>query len=527
MTNSLTSVFHDRARLRNRAANPQARRPSLAGRATLTVAALAASMALACGSAQARPAPRSFADLVEKVAPAVVVIRVQRQQSVAGFQFPTPRSPQNRNPGTPGTPRDFDREQGRRFFPNNPNLRRFFERRFRNFRTRGVGSGFIIDAKGYVVTNHHVINRATRIEVVMHDGKVYQAKLIGSDAKTDLAVLKIEAGKPLQTVSWGDSSKARIGDWVMAMGNPFGIGTTVTAGIISARGRNIGGRTIVDYIQVDAAINKGNSGGPTFNLDGEVIGVNTAIYSPNGGSVGVGFAIPSNTARQVIEQLKTRGRVDRGWLGVQIGPVTKQIADAVGLKTTDGAIVAMVVPNSPAAEAGVRTGDVILRWNGQTVKNVRDLVRKVAMTASRTAAKAVVWRNGKEVSLDVRVGDLHKANFNRNTRRSSGQPDTPPAVDQSLEKMGLSVGQITPALRRQFRIGEDTVGVVVMKVLPDSPAGQASLRRGDVITKVGDKTIANADDLRQAIAAARKQGRKGVLVMIRRNGRPAFVGLGL
>ena len=513
----MTNALLNRCRLHSRAGTRMGSRATKAA----VVAGLAVLMATAATASSARPAPRSFADLAEKVSPAVVNISVERRRSVAGFRLPQ-NSPF----------RDFYR----RYFPNQPGNPRSQPRGFprgfprgvprRNFRSRGLGSGFFVDAAGHVVTNYHVVRGASKIKVTMSNGKSYSAKLIGTDPKTDLALLKVTANEKFPHVGWGDSAKARVGDWVMAVGNPFGLGGTVTAGIISARGRNIGGRTIVDYLQVDAPINRGNSGGPTFDMDGNVIGVNTAIYSPNGGSVGLGFAIPSNTAKQVISQLKSRGKIDRGWLGVQIQPVTKQIASALGLPSADGAMVAMVVPGSPAAQAGFRAGDVIRKWNGAAVKNVRDLVRKVAQTIAGTPSKASVWRNRGEVELTVKVGDLSRARTASRQPARRGQSGNR-APTPSLDKVGIAVAPLTPGVRRSLRIAPGIQGVAIMSVRPGSAASRAKLRRGDVITRVGDMPVSSADGLRQAIEAARQAGSKAVLIMVHRNGRPQFVGLGL
>ena len=502
----MSNALPDRRRLRNRAGP---KRVSNSGKMAIIAGLSLAMAAAAATTASARPAPRSFADLAAKVSPAVVNISVERRRSAAGF-----RLPQNPN----------FREFYRRFFPNQPGIPRQLPRR--NFRTRGLGSGFFIDPAGYVVTNYHVIRGATKITVTLNNGKSYEAKLVGSDPKTDLALVKVTAKEKFPFVTWGNSAKARVGDWVMAVGNPFGLGGTVTAGIISARGRNIGGRTIVDYLQIDAPINRGNSGGPTFDMDGNVVGVNTAIYSPNGGSVGLGFAIPANTAKQVVEQLKTSGKIKRGWLGVQIQPVTKQIASALGLPDARGALVAMVMPGSPAERSGFRPGDVIRKWNGAGVKGVRDLVRKVAQTKAGTASHAEVWRNRKATTLQVKVGDLSRAQTARRPAGSSGPGSTPPEVP-ALEKLGLRLSPLTPNLRRSLRVSPEIQGVAVVSVRTGSLAARANLRRGDVITRVGDVPVGSPGDVRQAIQMARRDGRKAVLILVQRNGRPQFVGLGL
>ena len=322
-------------------------------------------------------------------------------------------------------------------------LRRFFEQQNPNGERHpfpqtpqgqahriALGSGFIIDPSGIVVTNSHVIGNAGKVEVILQDDSKYTAKIIGRDPKTDIAVLKIKADKPLPYVSLGDSSAAQVGDWVMAVGNPFGLGGTVTTGIISARGRDIHSGPFDDFLQIDAPINRGNSGGPTFNLDGQVIGINTAIYSPNGGSVGIGFAVPSNLAKTVVAQIEEHGKVSRGWLGVQIQEVTPAIAASLGLKSEHGALVAVVTPNSPGAKAGLKQGDVILSFNGSEVERLRDLPRMVASTAPDSNAKMKVWRNGQTVDLQATLGELPNT---EQVASASGEQDE----DQSATADGL------------------------------------------------------------------------------------------
>ncbi|MEQ8701723.1 MAG: DegQ family serine endoprotease [Bauldia litoralis] len=478
--------------------------------------------ALAPTAASARPVPGSFADMAAKVTPAVVNISAERIRQTAQQQ---PRQ------GVPGDPRAMP-------FPEGSPFREFFRRYYngprgdrpqmpgqrpQTRRAKALGSGFIVDPDGYVVTNNHVIRGASRIEVILHDGKKYDAKLIGTDSRTDLALLKITADRKFPSVKWGDSNKARVGDWILAVGNPFGLGGTVTAGIVSARGRNISNRTIVDFLQIDAPINRGNSGGPTFNMDGDVVGVNTAIYSPNGGSIGLGFAIPSNLAKQVIDELRTSGKISRGWLGVQIQPVTDDIAKALKIEGPKGALVSAVVPESPAAKAGLQSGDVILRWDGKTVASVRDLVRKVSATKTGSTVDVELLRDGSQKTITVNVGANQDGAQRAGMRRSPNAP-APAAVG----KLGLGLANLTPETRQRFNVGEDVAkGALVLSVRPDSPAAEKGLRPGDVITRVGNTEIASADQVAKAVDAATKAGREALLIRVVRDGTTRYLGLPL
>jgi len=501
-------------------ARRQRHKPSKRLYLTVGAGALAA-MTILPTCAQARGVPSSFADLAAKVKPAVVSIAVQRE----GGQFAARRYSRNfRNPFPEGSPyHEFFRrrflgpDQGqpnRRFGQPDPRGQRRAPQR----RARAVGSGFVIDPAGYVVTNNHVVRRAIKVEVIFDGGKRYVAKVVGRDPKTDLALLKITADKPFPALKWGDSDKSRVGDWIMAVGNPYGLRSTVTAGIISARGRSLRSASLVDFLQIDAPINKGNSGGPTFNMDGEVIGVNTAIYSPTGGSVGLGFAIPSNTARQVIAQLKQGGKISRGWLGVQIQRVSAEIAKAVGLEEPRGALVASVVPKSPANRAGVRTGDVIVSWAGKKVKDIRDLVRKVAFTKAGQSVDVVVWRQGSRKTLTVNVGES-------GAQRAAlgGQSPDGERVRPSSAMLGLTVGRVDPDLRRQFGLRANARGLVVFKVAQGSAAAAKGLRRGDLITHVNGDTVATPAAMKSRIDQARQNKREAVLLRILRRNRPIFV----
>ena len=492
----MTTALADRARF-----GRQRRRPAPALILTLGAGALAA-FALLPATVQARGVPQTFADLAAKVKPAVVSVAVERKSGQNDRRF----SPEFRNPFPEGSPYH---EFFRRFFdgpgeggPSRP------PRRF-----RAVGSGFVVDPSGLIVTNHHVVERASRVEVIFDGGKRLDAKVVGLDAKTDLALLRVESDTPLAHVTWGDSDKIRVGDWIMAVGNPYGLNSTVTAGIVSARGRSLGGTALVDFLQVDAPINKGNSGGPTFNMDGKVIGVNSAIYSPSGGSVGLGFAIPSNTARRVIEQLKSGGKISRGWLGVQIQNVSAEIAGAVGLEKPRGALVSAVMPDSPAARAGVKTGDVIVRWADEAVKDVRDLVRKVAFTKAGRSVTVVIWRQGARKSLSVLVAES-------GTQQISASVDPAP---KGAAELGLSVAPADDTLRRRFGLGRDVEGLVIVEIRPDSPAAKRNLRPGDLVTHVNGDEVATPAAMKLRVDQARRDGREAVLLRILRRDRTMYV----
>jgi serine protease Do len=451
--------------------------------------------------AHARPAPDSFADLAEKVTPAVV--NVSTTQSVDRSErrmqrFPFPE----------GSP--FDEF-----------LKRFFEQQsYRGdpAKMTALGSGFIIDPAGYVVTNNHVVGKADKIDVTLTDGRKFDAKLIGRDEKTDLALLKIESEKPLPFVSFGDSDKMRVGDWVMAVGNPFGLGGTVTAGIVSARGRDIHSGPYDDFLQIDAAINRGNSGGPTFGMSGEVVGVNTAIYSPNGGSVGIGFAIPASIAKPVIAELREHGRIDRGWLGVQIQEVTPEIASSLGLDAAKGAIVADVTPDSPAAKAGVKQGDVILSFDGQNIDRLKDLTLQVASQKAGDKVSLTVWRDGGKRELQAAIGRMPS------DRIAQADGDS---TAQSRGALGLALAPLTPELRQRFGLEDGTKGVVVTAVRPDSPAAEIGMRPGDVVLKVNQTPVNAPRQVADQLAKARKDGRSTVLLLIAREDSQRFVALPL
>ncbi len=405
----------------------------------------------------------SLNPLVQRVLPAVVNISAQLASEAAA------------------QPDESAEESDQSSTPFDELLKRFFENRGVPQTGREVmalGSGFIIDPTGYIVTNNHVVANAEKITAILQDNTRHPAKIVGRDEKTDLALIKIDSHDKLPFVTWGDSDDAKVGDWVAAVGNPFGLGGTVTAGIISALGRNIN-EGPYDFIQIDAPINRGNSGGPTFNLSGEVIGINTAIYSPSGGSVGIGFAVPSNTAKSVIAQLKETGHVTRGWLGVAIQSISPSIAQSLGLdpENATGALVASITPDSPAAKAGLKQGDVILSAAGHPVKAVHDLPLLVAAAPIGQKFDLTIRRNGKEMTIAATIGEMPEK-----PQQAAANPA--PGNDEEASSLGLQLSSLNPVRRRQYRIPKDVEGVVVTKVAEDSPAGTLGIEPGDVIVSI-------------------------------------------
>ena len=455
-----------------------------------------------------------FADVVAKVSPAVVSVRVDEDIKPAAddgsddqMQNPFENLPQDhplrRFFGTPGGPR----------MPGMPGAQPRGRQAPRP--ATAQGSGFFISDDGYLVTNNHVVDGGTKYTVVMDDGKEYDAKLIGTDKRTDLALLKVDAkNNKFIYVGWGDDSKVRIGDWVVAVGNPFGLGGTVTAGIISARGRDIGAGPYDDFLQIDAAVNRGNSGGPDFNLEGQVIGINTAIFSPSGGNVGIAFAIPASVAKDVIQSLKDNGSVERGWLGVQIAPVTDDIAEAVGLADAKGAIVTLPDNETPASKAGIKTGDVITAVNGETVDGPRELAKLIGNDRPGTKVEVTVWRDNAAKSLDVTLGNLSALDEAASAEGTSDQ--RVPTNPSSLSGYGLT---LTPS--------EDGEGVVVTDIDPDSTAAEKGMQAGDVIVSVNGKSVTDRKDVTQALADAAKSGRKAALFQLRQGDQNRFVALPL
>lgn len=386
---------------------------------------------------------------------------------------------------------------------------------------QALGSGFIVSSDGVIVTNNHVIDGASEIRVTLDSGKEYKAKLVGHDAKNDLAVLKIDAGESLPTIQWGDSDKLRAGDAVLAMGNPFGIGTTVTSGIVSARGRDLHNGPYDDFIQVDAAINHGNSGGPLVDANGHVVGINTAIYSPNGGNVGVGFAIPSDQAQAVVAKLQTGETIQHGYIGVQIQPVTPDIAEALGVTEGQGAMVAQVIDGSPAARAGLKSGDVITQVNSKAVASPKDLSRFVADLSPGQKANLAVWRRDKSLDVSVMIGD------NKDDKQASAEPDKGPDQRGSVTApdIGVTLSELTPAARQRIGIDDSVKGAVVTGVEPQKAAAQSGVESGDVIVSVNQQDTETARAAAGDIAAAQKDGRKSVLLEIERGDNHMFIGV--
>jgi serine protease Do len=451
-----------------------------------------------------------FAELFAQLAGRVVgvVVNVSTQAPA-----PPPKTAQDTPQNAPGPSldeffRDFFGDKGA---PGSPN----------GGRVASLGSGFIIDPSGLIVTNNHVIATAEQITVTLSDDTTFQAQVIGRDAVTDLALLKIDAKTPLPAASWGDSGKVRVGDWVLAIGNPFGLGGTVTAGIISATARDIHSGPYDDYLQTDASINRGNSGGPMFNLAGEVIGINTAIYSPSGGSIGIGFAIPAALAQPIIEQLKATGKVERGWIGARIQPMTDDIAESIGLDKSRGAMVAAIDPGSPAAQAKLQPGDVILSYDGKPIDRSRQLPRLVAASQPEKPAKLTVWRDGKEYEVELKVAALDP---NRPAPPPPPEPEKP-KPPTAIDAFGLKLTKLTPELRKQFSLSDRAKGVVVLEVPQNSPAAAQGLRPGDLIVGVGHAPVASPEQVPQLAAAARKAGQKKVLVRVEREGNTRFVAL--
>ena len=454
--------------------------------------------------AQAQDAQRpvGFADIVEKVKPSVISVKVKMN---AGDNFAL-----NEDNPLRGTPfEDFFRRFGQ---PDNmprfgrPDGDRQGSRPQRRQYTLGQGSGFFISADGYAVTNNHVVDKAEHVDVTTDDGKTYTAKVIGTDTRTDVALIKVEGRNDFPFVHLADKSP-RIGDWVLAVGNPFGLGGTVTAGIVSARGRDIGAGPYDDFIQIDAAVNKGNSGGPTFDVDGNVIGVNTAIFSPSGGSVGIAFDIPAETVKVVVAQLKDHGAVTRGWIGVQIQPVTAEIAESLGLKNAHGALVAEPQSGSPAQKAGIKAGDVIVSVNGEAVVDARNLARRISAMAPGTSVKLGIIRGGKEDTLTLTLGELPKE---RQARAGSEERAAPGGVD--VPKLGLS---LAPA-----RNGGE--GVVVTQVDPNGSASD-QFQIGDVILDVNGKAVSSPADVRKAVSEAQSDGKRSILMRVKSNQGTRFV----
>jgi serine protease Do len=439
--------------------------------------------------------PVGFADIVAKVKPAVISVRVKVERQLppglSDGDFPFP----------PGSP--FEHFFRRFGIPNEG----------RHQLITGQGSGFFITSDGYAVTNNHVVENAENVQVTTDDGKTYAAKVIGTDPRTDLALIKVD-GKDFPFVKLADRMP-RVGDWVLAVGNPFGLGGTVTAGIVSARGRDIGAGPYDDFIQIDAPVNRGNSGGPAFDVDGDVIGVNTAIFSPSGGSVGIAFAIPSDTVKTVVSQLREKGSVTRGWIGVQIQPVTPEIADSLGMKKAAGALVSEPQANSPAAKAGIESGDVIVSVDGASIADARELARKIGGMAPGTSVRLGLIHKGEEKTVTLTLGTLPREHQAANHENSREIPDG------DVPKLGLTLAP------ESEESGTDSTGVLVTAVDPNGIAADHGFQVGDVILDVGGKAVSSPADVRRQLAQARKEGKRALLFRVKSGDNTRFVALPL
>ncbi|MBS0519217.1 MAG: DegQ family serine endoprotease [Proteobacteria bacterium] len=461
--------------------------------------------ALTAPQALAGEATHDFADLAAKVTPAVVNVQVtMKSEGEDGMHMQmSDRSAQQQM-------EEFMRQFAERFGQGRQ------QQQVRPHpKERALGTGFIVDPSGVIVTNFHVAGKADSITVTLADGRKFPAKLLGGDEKTDLAVLKVSSDKPLPYVEFGDANKVRVGESVMAVGNPFGLGGTVTTGIVSARGRDIQSGPYDDYIQTDAAINRGNSGGPLFNMDGKVIGINTAIFSPSGGSVGLGFAIPSSIAKPVVAQLREHGRVERGLLGVEIQPVTSEIADSLSLGSTNGALVAQVEPSSAALKAGIKSGDVIKSVDGKEIKTVRDLTRTIAEAQPGSTVKVSLVRDGKDMTVEAKLGDSLK---NQQAKADDDQKGT----EAKPASYGFSLAPITPEAREELGLKDSVSGALIAGVEPGSPAENQGLRPGDVIQQVGHDAVKDPKAAAAKLKEA-KDSKKPVLLKIYREGMTRYV----
>lgn len=463
--------------------------------ASLLAVALSAGLAMSVPApVLAFGAPESFAELADKISPSVV--NITTVSTVAAPMDGAPMVPE-------GSPfQDLFPDMG----PQGPQ------------RSEALGSGFVISEDGYIVTNNHVIEGADEIEIEFFSHEKLPAKVVGTDPKTDIALLKVESDKPLPFVSFGNSDLMRVGDWVVAMGNPLGQGFSVSAGIVSARNRELSG-TYDDYLQTDAAINRGNSGGPLFNMDGQVIGVNTAILSPNGGSIGIGFSMASNVVLKVVDQLKQYGETRRGWLGVAIQDVTPDIAESMGLTEAAGALVTTVM-DGPSKQAGIQVGDVITQFGGAAVTGSGDLTRKVADAAVGEKVKLTLLREGKTQTVEVTLGRREEAEAEAvpTAMEGAGEP-------KQQEMLGLTLSPLSDEMRSQLGLEPDAAGLLVTKVDPASEAYTKGLREGDLITEAGQQRVMRLKDLEDRISEAREAGRKSLLLLVRRNGDPRFLAL--
>ena len=481
---------------------------ALALTTALTAPAIIVPLVTAPPAIAGEATPHDFSELAAKVTPAVVNVQVTMKAN-AGEDEDTQMSDR----GTQQQLEEFMRQFAERFGQQGQRQQRVHPKQ------QALGTGFIIDPSGIIVTNFHVAGKADSITVTLTDGRKLTAKLLGGDEKTDLAVLKVKSDKPLPYVEFEDANKVKVGQPVMAVGNPFGLGGTVTTGIVSARGRDIQSGPFDDYIQTDAAINRGNSGGPMFNMDGEIIGINTAIFSPTGGSVGIGFAIPSSVASPVVSQLRDHGRVQRGMLGVQIQPVTDDISNSLSLGSTKGALVAQVEPNSSASKAGVQSGDVIKTVDGKDIPTVRDLTRTIAAYTPGSTVKLGLVRDGKDMTVSAKLGDY--ANMNK---QAKADEDNDRSQDSKVSpgSFGFSLAPISPEARQQLGIKDGIKGALIASVEQGSPAEDQGLRAGDIIQQVGQQSVDGPKDAAAKLKEA-KETKKPVLMKVYREGSTRFV----
>ena len=470
-------------------------------------------------NAQAQSGPVGFEDMADKLLPTVVNVSTTTKIETPGLQGQLPQMPAL----PPGSPfEDFFREFYDRYqqgIPGSPQ---------EDHKVSALGSGFVIDSeKGYIVTNNHVIKDADEIRIILHDDTALDAKLIGTDDKTDLAVLQVTPTKALTAAKWGDSDTARVGSWVVAIGNPFGLGGTVTAGIVSARQRDINAGPYDDFIQTDASINRGNSGGPMFNAKGEVIGVNTAIFSPSGGSVGIGFAVPSNIARNVVDQLIAFGKTKRGWLGVRIQEVTDDMAASFGMDKASGALVSSVTPGGPAEKAGILAGDIILSFDSKPVANSRSLPRIVAETDVGKKVSVNIWRKKKQLSLTAELGQLEEAEESGLIGQPGPAAPGPAPKTTDIKPLGLAVSVLNDSLRAQYNLPQTAKGVIVTDVTRKGPAAEKGIVQGDLILEIDQQEAASPEVLTQKVQEAQKKQRTTVLLFVERNNNRRFVAIKL
>ena len=464
-------------------------------------------------AAMAAPAPQGFADLAHQVSPAVVNITTRMKIEPGASAFPQLRHE---------TPQSGPMNQLEDF------LRQFMQNNMQPARpepVRALGSGFIVSPDGYIVTNNHVVKDADSIMIELFSGKKLEASVIGVDPSTDIALLKVSSATQLPYVPLGDSEKMKVGDWVLAMGNPLGQGFSISAGIVSAEGRALGGQ-FDDYIQTDAAINKGNSGGPLFNMDGEVVGVNTAILSPDGGSIGIGFAMSSNVVKKVVGQIRTYGETRRGWLGVRIQSVTPDIAQSLGLKTPEGVLVAQVM-DGPASRAGIKAGDVIVGVDGAATRTVRDLVNRIADSAVGKSVNVGLFRDGRKMTVRVVLAQRQDQSPGASAAEESPSGKAEPPMPATVSIFGMTMAEISPEIRTRMGLPDGAQGIVVIRVDPDGAASGKGVQAGDMVTRIATRDIAHLSDIETALKTAGSSGRAAVLLQLTRDGNPVFVGFPL